>query len=53
MLLDHKQNRPSELDVINGIVSVMGKELNIPTPYNNTLTAILHQREVAFKGATS
>jgi len=53
MLLDHKQNRPSELDAINGIVSVMGKELNIPTPYNDTLIAILRQREAGFKGVST
>jgi 2-dehydropantoate 2-reductase len=50
MLLDHQANRPSELDAINGIVPAMGRELYIPTPYNDTLTAILRQRETAFKG---
>lgn len=50
MLLDHLANRPSELDAINGIVPVMGRELHIPTPYNDTLTAILREREAAFKG---
>ena len=51
MLLDHMANRASELDAINGIVPIMGRELGIPTPYNDTLTAILRQREAAF-GAT-
>lgn len=51
MLLDHMANRASELDAINGIVPIMGRELGVPTPYNDTLTAILRQREAAF-GAT-
>ncbi len=48
MLLDHMAERVSELDAINGIVPVMGREAGIPTPYNDTLTAILKQREAAF-----
>ena len=49
MLLDHMAGRVSELDAINGIVPIMGRELAISTPYNNTLTAILRQRETAFE----
>ncbi|MGB3178067.1 MAG: 2-dehydropantoate 2-reductase [Albidovulum sp.] len=48
MLLDHMAHRPSELDAINGMVPVMGRVLGIATPYNDTLTAILRQREDAF-----
>ncbi len=48
MLLDHMAGQASELDAINGIVPVMGHEMNILTPYNDTLTAILRQREAAF-----
>ncbi|SHI57409.1 ketopantoate reductase [Shimia gijangensis] len=48
MLLDHMAGRASELDAINGIVPVMGRELGIPTPINDTLAAILRQREAAF-----
>jgi 2-dehydropantoate 2-reductase len=44
--------RVSELDAINGIVPVMGRELAISTPYNNTLTAILRQREARFEKKT-
>jgi 2-dehydropantoate 2-reductase len=51
MLLDHMAGRRSELDAINGIVPVMGREVAIPTPYNDTLTAILRQREAAFATA--
>lgn len=52
MLLDHMAGRASELDAINGIVPVMGRAAQIPTPYNDTLTAILRQREAAFQGGT-
>jgi 2-dehydropantoate 2-reductase len=48
MLLDHMDERKSELDAINGMVPVMGQAMGIPTPYNTTLTAILRQREAAF-----
>lgn len=48
MLLDHMAGRVSELDAINGIVPVMGRACDIATPYNDTLTAILRQREAAF-----
>lgn len=49
MLLDHMARRASELDAINGIVPVMGREMGIFTPYNDTLTAILRQREAEFE----
>ena len=52
MLLDHMAGRASELDAINGIVPVLGRELDIPTPYNDTLTAVLRQREAAFDKGT-
>ncbi|NQW12936.1 MAG: 2-dehydropantoate 2-reductase [Rhodobacter sp.] len=48
MLLDHMAGRPSELDAINGMVPIMGREVAIATPYNDMLTAILRQREAAF-----
>ena len=53
MLLDHMAGRTSELDAINGIVPVMGRALSIPTPYNDTLTAILRQREASFEASKS
>lgn len=49
MLLDHMARRASELDAINGIVPVMGREMGISTPYNDTLTAVLRQREAEFE----
>lgn len=52
MLLDHMAGRVSELDAINGIVPVMGRAVGVKTPYNDTLTTILRQRERQF-GKTS
>ncbi len=49
MLLDHMAGRVSELDAINGIVPVLGREVGVATPFNDTLTAILKQREAQFK----
>jgi len=48
MLLDHMARRPSEIDAINGIVPVLGAEIGLPTPYNQTLTAIVRAREADF-----
>jgi 2-dehydropantoate 2-reductase len=48
MLLDHHASRPSEIDAINGKAVELGRELGIPTPYNEVLTAVIRQREQAF-----
>jgi 2-dehydropantoate 2-reductase len=48
MLLDHHAGRPSEIDAINGMAEVLGAEMGIPTPYNQTLSAIVRMREAAF-----
>ena len=48
MLLDHHATRRSEIDAINGMVAEIGAELGIPTPYNETLSAIVRHREAAF-----
>ncbi len=48
MLLDHQARRVSEIDAINGMVVTLGKQLNIPTPYNEVLSAVIRQHEAAF-----
>lgn len=48
MLLDHMAGRGSEIDAINGRVPVLGRELGIATPYNDTLCAIVRRHEEAF-----
>ena len=49
MLLDHLAQRRSEIDAINGRVPVLGRELGIPTPYNDTMSALVRRREEAFR----
>lgn len=49
MRLDHLARRPSEVDVINGAVVELGRELHVPTPHNATLCAILRGRERRFE----
>ena len=49
MLLDHEARRVSEIDAINGMTVTLGKQLNIPTPYNEVLTAVIRKRESELK----
>ena len=49
MLLDHHAKRPSEIDAINGMAVELGRQLDIPTPYNEVLTAIIRHREAGFR----
>jgi 2-dehydropantoate 2-reductase len=46
--LDHLARRPSEIDVINGQVVALSRELGLEAPYNETLSAIVRQREKSF-----
>ncbi len=48
MRLDHLARRPSEVDVINGQVVELSRELGLRAPYNETLCAILRRREAHF-----
>ena len=48
MLLDHLSKRKSEIDFINGRVEMMGKELDIETPYNFMLSTIVRRKEEKF-----
>ena len=49
MRLDHLARRPSEVDVINGAVVDLSRELGFEAPYNQTLCAILRRREAVFE----
>jgi len=53
MLLDHLARRPSEIAAINGMVPLLGRQLGVATPYNDTLTAVIRAREAAFAGNSS
>jgi 2-dehydropantoate 2-reductase len=48
MRLDQLARRRSEIDVINGQVVSLSRELGLETPYNETLCAILRRRESLF-----
>ena len=48
MLLDHHAKRKSEIDAINGMAAQLGEELGIKTPYNETLSAVVREKEKQF-----
>ncbi|MEM7095727.1 MAG: 2-dehydropantoate 2-reductase [Actinomycetota bacterium] len=48
MLQDHEAGRRSEIDAINGQVSVRGRALGIATPANDMVSAIVRARETRF-----
>ena len=48
MRLDHLAGRKSEIDAINGMVPMLGKELGIATPYNDTVVALVRSKEASF-----
>jgi 2-dehydropantoate 2-reductase len=45
MLLDHMAGRMSEIDAINGAIPVAGKALDVPTPYNTVVSALVRAKE--------
>lgn len=48
MLLDHLARRPSEIDFLNGAAARLSQESGLDAPYNETLAAIVRDREAAF-----
>ena len=42
MCEDLTEGRASEIDYISGAVVKLGRELNVPTPYNNAVLALTH-----------
>jgi len=50
MRLDHLARRPSEIDVINGMVVTLSIDVGLKAPYNEALCAILRRRESQFAG---
>jgi 2-dehydropantoate 2-reductase len=45
MLYDLRAGAPTEVDFINGAVAAAGRRAAVPTPYNETLTALVKARE--------
>lgn len=48
MLLDHHARKRSEIDAINGMAKVLGSELGIATPYNESISAVVRNIERQF-----
>ena len=48
MRLDHLARRRSEIDIINGQVVELSRQLGLQAPYNEALCAIVRQRESQF-----
>ncbi|MGH1489208.1 MAG: ketopantoate reductase family protein [Acidimicrobiales bacterium] len=48
MLQDHLAKRPSEIDAINGMAPVLGRQVGIPTPYNDTVSAVIRATEASW-----
>ena len=48
MRLDHLASRRSEIDVINGMVVELARELGWNAPYNESLSAVVRAREARF-----
>jgi 2-dehydropantoate 2-reductase len=45
MLQDMERGRPTEIDAINGAIVRLGRELGVPTPYNQALLMLVTARE--------
>ena len=45
MLQDLEKGRATEIDFINGLVCKKGRELHIPTPYNNKVVELVKRQE--------
>jgi 2-dehydropantoate 2-reductase len=48
VLLDHLAGRRSEIDVINGAISVTAREVGLTAPYNEVITALVKAKESQF-----
>ncbi len=49
MRLDHLARRPSEVDVINGQVVELSREVGLSAPYNETFCAIVRRARVSIR----
>lgn len=49
MTLDHHAGRRSEIDFINGRVPILGRPLDVATPYNDAMSAVIRDRESRFQ----
>ncbi len=49
MLQDVRNRRPTEIDAINGAISRLGKELDVPTPVNDELVSQIRKLEEQYQ----
>jgi len=49
MLVDVENQRPTEIDFLNGKIVEFGEKFNMPTPYNQTVTSIVKALEAGYK----
>ncbi|MBP5271510.1 MAG: hypothetical protein ILO43_00875, partial [Clostridia bacterium] len=40
-----EKGKPTEIDIMNGYISTLGKQYGVPTPVNDSLTAIIKEIE--------
>lgn len=52
MLQDLEKGRKTEIDAINGIICAYGRKVNIPTPINDQVVAIVRGAEEGLNGYT-
>lgn len=45
MLIDIENGNPTEVDFINGKIAFHGNRLNVPVPFNTTMTALVKAKE--------
>ena len=50
---DVLKGRRTEIDFLNGYVSKMGREKNVPTPFNDHIVSIIHALGIGFKSSPS
>ena len=49
MLQDVEARRPTEIDFLNGGIARFGRELGVPTPLHDTITALIKGVEAAWQ----
>jgi 2-dehydropantoate 2-reductase len=46
---DVRKGRRTEIDFLNGFVSEKGREVNVPTPFNDRIVQLVHDLGIGFK----
>ena len=48
---DVRKGRRTEIDYLNGYVSEKGREVNVPTPFNDRIVELVHDLGIGFEGS--